>query len=443
MKATGPVTQAMLVCAICIFASSPICQAAESANPAATETDNATGTIAPGTVITMANWQQYKAFMPDGMASLFEGKYSWKMPPDVRMEVGPTVIHPLPKNYVDATNKYAQNVRVVDLPDGGLSLENYHGGIPFPNPSEPHKGWKTLANVWYRYIPHLTVDTYGSGCAIDSSGNYNCQAYLAVKRQLSYNTDANAPVEPAGPDARYFTEWFMTIEPEQDKYTAYLTVNFADPSRPEEEYAFVPSLRRYQSIATGARCSETQGMDATFEDFHNGFDSNLTELNVEYIGKRKILALVDVQPPTAPFPADVDMPLGWPTPKWGNWQVRDVDVLGIKKIPSKASGYCYGERVMYADSHFSYPLWEEMSDTQMRPWKIVGIFPLKVDVPSVGSVNTAALDVEVFWDIQHEHASFASEPTMGRPAYVNEEAPAKYNDDARYTTPAGLNLIMR
>jgi Protein of unknown function (DUF1329) len=442
MRATMPITQIILTSAICIFASSPICQAA-SANPPAADTNNATGVIAPGTVITMANWQQYKAFMPDGMAALFEGKYSWKMPPDVRMEVGPTVIHPLPKNYVDATNKYAQNVRVVDLPDGGLSLENYHGGIPFPNPSEPHKGWKTLANVWYRYIPHLTVDTYGSGCAIDSSGNYNCQAYLAVKRQLSYNTDANAPVEPAGPDARYFTEWFMTIEPEQDKYTAYLTVNFADPSRPEEEYAFVPSLRRYQSIATGARCSETQGMDATFEDFHNGFDSNLTELNVEYIGKRKILALVDVKPPTAPFPADVDMPLGWPTPKWGNWQVRDVDVLGIKKIPSKASGYCYGERVMYADSQFSYPLWEEMSDTQMRPWKIVGIFPLKVDVPAVGSVDTAALDVEVFWDLQHQHASFASEPTMGRPAYVNEEAPAKYNDDARYTTPAGLNLIMR
>ena len=139
MRATMPITQIILTSAICIFASSPICQAA-SANPPAADTNNATGVIAPGTVITMANWQQYKAFMPDGMAALFEGKYSWKMPPDVRMEVGPTVIHPLPKNYVDATNKYAQNVRVVDLPDGGLSLENYHGGIPFPNPSEPHKG---------------------------------------------------------------------------------------------------------------------------------------------------------------------------------------------------------------------------------------------------------------------------------------------------------------
>jgi len=400
-------------------------------------------TIPPGTVITMANWQHYRAFMPEGMAALFEGKYFWKMPPDVHIEIGPTVIQPLPKNYLAATEKYAQTVRLVDLPDGGMTLENYRGGIPFPNPAEPHKGWKTLANLWYRYIPHLSVDTYGSGCAIDATLNYNCQAYTAVKRQLAYNTDADAPPEPPGPNARYFTEWFITLEPEQDKYTAYLTVNYADPARPEDEYAFLPALRRYQPISSAARCSQTGGMDATFEDFHNGFDSNLTELNVEYIAHRKIIALVDPHPPTGPFPADVDMPLGWPTPKWGTWQVRDVDVLGIKKIPAKAAGYCYGRRVAYADSHFSSLLWEEMDDMQMQPWKILAIFPLKVEVPQVGAINTAALDVEVFWDIQRKHASYSSEPANGRPYYINEQAPPEYRDDARYTTPAGLNLIMR
>ena len=75
--------------------------------------NDAGSTIAPGTIITMANWQQYHAFMPDGMASLFEGKYFWKMPADVRMEVGPTIIHPLPTNYLEATKKYAQGVREI------------------------------------------------------------------------------------------------------------------------------------------------------------------------------------------------------------------------------------------------------------------------------------------------------------------------------------------
>ena len=184
-------------------------------------------------------------------------------------------------------------------------------------------------------------------------------------------------------------------------------------------------------------------MDVNFEDFHNGFDSNLTELDVQYRAQRKIIGLVDANPPSGPFPADVAMPLGFPTPKWGNWQVRDVDVISIKKIPAKAKGYCYGERVIYADRQFSYPLWEELYDKSGQLWKIFGIYPLKVDVPGVGPVNTAALDVESYWDIQNHHASFASEPTMGRPYYINEQAPKEYNDDARYTTAAGLNLIMR
>jgi hypothetical protein len=431
------------VIAICLTAGLCVGGAAAGENAPA-PMDGASGaTIPPGTVITMANWQQFRTFMPDGMAALFEGKYFWKMPPDVRIEVGPTVNLPLPRQYLAATERYSPQVRVAELPDGGVTIDNYQGGIPFPNPIEPHKGWKMLANLWYRYIPHLVVDTYGSGCAIDATLNYNCQTYIAVKRQLAYNTDADAPAEPPGPNAKYFTEWFMTLEPEQDRYTAYLTVNYADPARPEDEYAFLPALRRYQPISSAARCSESGGMDATFEDFHNGLDSNLTELDVQYIGHRRIIALVDPHPPTGPFPADVDMPLGWPTPKWGTWQVRDVEVLAIKKIPVKAASYCYGRRVVYADSHFSGILWEELDNMQMQPWKMLAIFPLQVDVPQVGAINTAALDVEVFWDLQRHHASFSSEPYNGRPYYINQQAPHEYHDDARYTTPAGLNLIMR
>ena len=37
--------------------------------------------IKVGTRITMANWQQYKAFMPDGMVEPFQGSNFWKMPP--------------------------------------------------------------------------------------------------------------------------------------------------------------------------------------------------------------------------------------------------------------------------------------------------------------------------------------------------------------------------
>ena len=67
------------------------------------------------------------------------------------------------------------------------------------------------------------VDTYGSGCLIDGNGSYSCQAYVGVKCQLAFNTDDDAPAEPAGPAALYLTEWFMTVESEQDKYTTHLS----------------------------------------------------------------------------------------------------------------------------------------------------------------------------------------------------------------------------
>ena len=81
--------------------------------------------------------------------------------------VGPTIIHPLPNGYMEATEKYSGQVKIIELPNGGLTLSGYNGGMPFP-PAEPHKGWKVLANLWYRYTPHLTVNTRASGVSIDS-----------------------------------------------------------------------------------------------------------------------------------------------------------------------------------------------------------------------------------------------------------------------------------
>src|ERR1700691_374533 len=64
-------------------------------------------TIPLGTVITTGNWRPHPQFMPDGMITLFEGRSAWKMPDDVAMTVGPTVINPLPATYLAATAKFS------------------------------------------------------------------------------------------------------------------------------------------------------------------------------------------------------------------------------------------------------------------------------------------------------------------------------------------------
>jgi len=379
--------------------------------------------------------------MPDGMVALFEGKYSWKMPADIQIEVAPTQLHPLPKNYLEATEKYAGQVRIAEQPDGSLRLQNYLGGIPFPNPQEPHRGWKVLENLWFRYGPSLLVDRHGPGCSINSMGSLNCQSFDAVTRQLAYNTDSAIPTAAPAPDAPFSTEWFMTLEPESQKYTTYLLISYADQSRPDDTYVFLPALRRSQRVSSAARCSESSGMDFTDEDFHSGFDSNVSELRAEYVMHKKMLALVDAAPPDKPFPEGYYMPLAWPMPDWAKWQVRDVDVIDVRKIPSKAAGYCYGKRIIYVDSHFYGPLWQEIYDSKMEISKFYQVAPQKVDVPGIGPQNVAGGDLEIIWNLKDHHATWAAENPQTLAA--NENAPKEFQDLERYTTPAGLNFIMR
>lgn len=60
----------------------------------------------------MQNWQRFKQFMPEGMIILFEGKYFWKMPKDIEMDVGPTVIHPLSDGWRMRTQEANQDRRI-------------------------------------------------------------------------------------------------------------------------------------------------------------------------------------------------------------------------------------------------------------------------------------------------------------------------------------------
>jgi Protein of unknown function (DUF1329) len=404
-------------------------------------------TIAPGTKITMQNWRQYQEFMPAGMVDLFEGKHFWKMPQDVEMDVGPTIINPLPKGYLDATAKYGHQTKLVSLPNGSFTIPNYVAGLPFPDPGEPHKGWKVLANNWYRYIPHLmaaTPSNPAAGCTQDRFGNVSCMSEMWVYRQLKHVTDPGAPMTTPGAGDKDYTEWSMVLAPEQLKYTAHLTIFYTDLTKPEDVYEFTPALRRPVEQSALARCVNSGGDDFTQDDLRYGFNGNITEFQAKYLGEKKILALTNYKGARGTFPQHFYMPLGWPKPEWGKWELRDVDVIDVRKVPSEARGYCYGKRIMYIDRHTNMPLWEDLYNADMKLWK-VGLFcPMAVDVPEVGPQNSSGTTFEGFWDLINEHSTyFTSIDAEGKGPFLNQQVPEAYDNVTRYSTPGGLNLIMR
>src|SRR5262249_40521761 len=149
--------------------------------------------IIPGTKITVANWRRYRAFMSDGLIALFSGRYGIRVPNDVELNVGrPIHINP-PSTFRQATEKYSPRVQVVHLPDGHNDVAKYVAGEPFPNPTEPDKGYKILADSWYTYSPHLAAGTPGNGLwsvtMLDRFGNASTAKWAFVYRQLAFNTD--------------------------------------------------------------------------------------------------------------------------------------------------------------------------------------------------------------------------------------------------------------
>ncbi len=403
--------------------------------------------IPPGTVITMQNWQQYKQFMPEGMIELFEGKYFWKMPQDVQIGVGPTIIHPLPKGYQEATEKYAPQTKLVSLPNGGFTIGNYVAGLPFPNPDEPHKGWKILADLWYRYIPHLIVMTpenLGAMCMEDRYLNVSCSKSVLVLRQLKHNTDPGTPMDEPQAGPMDYTEWNMIVEPEQLKYSAGLTIFFTDLTQPEATYVFKPELRRAQEVSSLARCNPSGGSDITQDDRRFGFNGNITQFQSKLLGEKRILALTDYKSIAGNFPANYEMPLGWAKPSWGNWELRDTYMIDVRRLPTLTKGYCYGKRIMYVDKQFFGALWEDLYDAKLQLWKIAPMEPMANNVPGVGAQNVSGAQLDQFWDIQNNHSSYLmSFDPNGRTPYLNQEVPKQYNDVAKYSTPGGLNQIMR
>jgi len=411
-------------------------------------------TIPPGAKITMQNWQQYKQFMPVGMIALFEGKYFWKMPSDIEIDVGPTINHPLPKAFVEATEKYASQTRVVHTPEGRMNIANFVAGWPFPNHpdvKDPDAGYKILANIWVppaAYLQNVNPDAGDARfCTVDHFGNQACSMTQALYRQLDYNWDPRVPRTEPKAGGAWFTQWLMQDKPEQSKYTAVLTIFWKDFGQDEDDYVFVPSLRRSLRLSASSRCSPLFGSDMVKDDSRVGYDSGLAVMTADYLGTRKIISNSELTNADGIFPGNYFMPLGFAKPSWGAYQVRPTYIIDTRRVPSLRPGYCYGSKMMYVDAQFNQQMWEDIYDTNLKLWKIISI-ARKPDVlvPAEGLTPLGGGIIEQFWDVQNDHVShvLTANPDGATDGLrLNEKVPPQYNDISKYSTPGGLMTIMR
>jgi len=406
------------------------------------------GAIPAGTKITLANWRQYRAFMPEGMIALFSGRYGLKMPTDVEIDVGSPRHIVAPSTFRRATEEHNGQVRIVHLADGHNDIANYVAGEPFPSPAGPNKGYEILADLWYTYSPHLAVGIPGGGLwnvtMLDRFGNATSASWAFVYRQLAFNTDPGVGAIDSLAAGAFYSQWLMTEEPEQAKYTTDLDVLPQNNQREESNYIFLPALRHSVRFSVGARCAPLLGTDWTHDDQKPGFNGGLASFDASYLRDMKMLALVDLSFAVADFPSQYDMPLGFARPSWGKWSQRDVWVIDIHRIPSERMGYCYSKRIEYVDKETARALWEDLYDSANSLWKVTmdAYYPRKV--PGTDGDTLYGRFAASTWDLQNQHATLGnSADSSGGMITFNSEVPKQLDDVAKYSTPGGLMQLMR
>jgi Protein of unknown function (DUF1329) len=366
------------------------------------------------------------------------------------MDIGPAVYNTfLPKTWVEATEKYGPQTQVEVLPNGHYVLKNYHGGTPFPNPQEPNKGWKILANVFWAFVPSVYVNTpnnYGAIWSNDRFGNSNTTTIDVVYRWSDFNTDPGFPVTQTYAPGTWYTEWLMEETPEQARYTASLNLFYVDQEKNPfpDTFVFVPALRRSLRLASTARCSPVFGFDWSYDDAKtNGFNGSTSIYTGEFLADRAILTLAHFNQDGAIFPGGYNMPLGFPKPSWGKWEARAMAVDDVHRIPSEAAGYCYSSRIIYADREHWNGDWVDLYDSNKKLWKSISYYNDAGEVPGLGSswdgVASSAMD------FQNSHETIWSgfgNPWKRKP-YLDHNAPKEYLDGVKYGSPGGLMMIMR
>ena len=407
--------------------------------------------VKPGTVITKQNWAQYKDCFSYGEQRLWQGDMFWKMPDDVEIHVGQEHQWSLPKPYVEATEKYGSQTRLVKGADGRYKLENYVAGLPFPNPSEPDKGTKIAANVTYKMQGYQWGMFQDLGAAPvlftkDRFGNAAPSVLDFTYFQTAYNWESDQGVPAVNPQAAgaWYNQWIMQQTPEQSKYTTVLTIFWQDNLRDEDDYVFVPALRRSLRLSASARCAPLFGSDAIKDDQRYGWNGGVGRFMGKWLRDMKLLTLVMMDSKVPASLSNWDGALGWAKPSWGDWETRDAYVVDIRRSPEFAPGYCYGSRVDYIDKQYYTSMAEDIYDSQLQLWKIYVFATAPKNFDNYGEQEWMGGIASALWDVQNDHATYATTANpAGLKIFWDKEIPERYRDIVKYGTPAGLSMLMR
>ena len=325
-----------------------------------------------------------------------------------------------PAAYKEATEKYSSQVK---LGKDGLTLENYVAGQPFPvlDPNDPELAKKIMWN--YEYKTTLIDDADVRNFDADTGTIYGGTTPMSVERHFLldhfrgiryvgrlYNDPKPTWQTNEGIQAK--SSLHPILEPFDLKGVGGLSYRYIDPSKQDDTWLYLPSLRRVRRLSTAQRSDALFGQDTDVDSYY-GYAGHIAWMDWKYLGEKEMLGVYHGN----------NFPVKWAA---GGADYAFDDVFEKRKVyviegTSKLAQYAYGKRVLYIDKEtFTVP-YSDIYDRAGQLWKIwINQFSFrKQPFPgaklSVYPDERAFLPSIVMVDMQLSHATKAALPSHRYP----------------------------
>jgi hypothetical protein len=325
--------------------------------------------VKPGDVITAQSAYKVKDLVSPGVY--------YKVTRGMSMDIVPTSTIQWPPPFRDATEKYADQVRL--SPDG-RSLVNYVAGQPFPflDPNDPSVATKIMWNAAFRPITSDDYDLRFYDCDDVYDGlnkPYNVIDYFQIGHYAGYDEVGRTEVDPIpiDPDFKATGRYWMfalypILTPENLRGSGFIRYRYASPTKADDIWQWTPGTRRLRRLNEGIMSDAvvSGGNPTSFDpDHYSGFNAKIEEYNYKFLGQRSMLASVNAKhSPEITCSTD-----GGASACPENWEMRQLYIVQTSPRVSVNSQALHSKSILYIDGEMWFEPYVDEYDPNGQLWQ--------------------------------------------------------------------------
>jgi hypothetical protein len=316
-----------------------------------------------GTVIDKSNYKKYAHLFPaEYLPALEDGFGGLIKPATLKVTAGSP--HPLSQEFLalSAVNKGKYSLDK----DGNILGGWMRQGLPFPDINKNDKDWitKVMWNFSARYVGdeeknHTFTWTQRRGEDI---------RFTEVEvHWLFFTNRLVTPPKPLmeNPTGAARIMLLNFLFPPSMKNTLQTAIRYMDPTKGDETYMYLPSMRRVLRADSAQRSTPVQGLFSALDDF-DGCDVRTPDFSYKLVAEQKIMAESDAPPVGKAFENTLKKE-GKITNPVSTAAARDVYVIDL--IP-KDPKYPQSKKRIWIDKENYVVYWAVAWDKGGKPWKI-------------------------------------------------------------------------